>query len=650
MTRAPAGGYMGKWLEVDLSSGRLHEHTLDETFARDWLGGNGFGVRWLWNHVGADIDPLSSDAWLILATGPLVGTAWPCSGRTEAIAKSPLTGIYGDSNAGGFFGPELKRAGYDAIAVHGAATSPTLLCIDHDGPRLEPADTLWGHDTLETEQMIRSRFDDPHMKVASVGPAGENLVRFASIQATPNRSFGRCGLGAVLGAKKLKAICVRGTRRIPLAHPGRFADVARSMHSRIRSNPLYPTVSRYGTASLVMLANEIGRFPTRNFQNGEFERATEISAEVLRERYWVRDEGCHACPIRCDKVYRIRSGPRAGLEVSSLEYETLNAFGSNVGCADVEAILEANALCDRLGMDTISAGRAISFAMELHQRGKLPRSMARGIDLSWGNDVAILELVRMIASRKGFGDLLADGVRQAAAALGDGCAEYAMHVKGLEIPAQDGRAQQSMGLAHITSNRGADHLKAFPTIDETGLPDEVARRYGPRYLPEMADPHATRYKPFLVKDGEDFGAVVDSVGVCKSGGTFVMAEIYWADLAEGVRLSTGWDIDEAELRAIGERITNQMRTYNALHGVSRRDDRLPRRFTQEPSPARGANGEIAHAEEMLDEYYDLRGWDTIDGWPVPETLHRLRLDDVAAVLALLRRPSSHGCRKEGDAL
>jgi len=642
-----AGGYMGKWLEVDLSAGVVRERILDETLARRWLGGNGFGVRFLWDHVGAAIDPLSPDAWLMIATGPLVGTAWPCSGRTEAIAKSPLTGIYGDSNAGGFFGPELKRCGYDLIAVHGAASTPTLLAIDGRGPRLEPADTLWGRDTLETEQAIRVRFNDPGMKVAVIGPAGENGVRFASIQATPNRSFGRCGLGAVLGSKKLKAICVRGTHDIPLADAESFTKVAREMHARIRANPLYPTVSRYGTASLVLLANEIGRFPTRNFQNGEFEDASLISGEILRDRFWVRDQGCHACPIRCDKVYRIESGPRQGLEVSSLEYETLNSFGSNVGCADIEAILEANDLCDRLGMDTISAGRAVSFAMELQERGKLPHSVRQGLDLAWGQSKSMLKLVRMIAARDGLGDLLADGVRQAAAALGEGCDEYAIHVKGMEIPAQDGRAQQSMGLAHITSNRGADHLKAFPTIDETGVPDEVARRYGPEYLPEMADPHATRHKPFLVKDGEDFGAVVDAVGVCKSGGTFVMAEIYWDELVQGLRLSTGWDIDEAELREIGERITNQMRCYNALHGISRSDDRLPQRFTCEPSPARGAQGELARAEEMLDEYYRLREWDPVDGWPLSKTLERLNLGDVDTALARFRQRASGGSNERG---
>ncbi|MDD5219799.1 MAG: aldehyde ferredoxin oxidoreductase C-terminal domain-containing protein, partial [Candidatus Bipolaricaulis sp.] len=234
------------------------------------------------------------------------------------------------------------------------------------------------------------------------------------------------------------------------------------------------------------------------------------------------------------------------------------------------------------------------------------------------------------------GDLLALGVREAARRLGRGADAYAMEVKGLEIPAQDGRAQQSMGLAHITSSRGADHLKAFPTIDETGSPNEVVRRYGAAYLPEMADPHATRYKPFLVKDGEDFGAVVDSIGVCKSGGTFVMAEVYWADLAEGLTLATGIETTADGLRQTGERIYNLMRAYNAVHGITRADDRLPRRFREEPSPSMGALGEVAHAEEMLDEYYALRGWDSERGWPMSETLGRLSLPDVAARLEALR--------------
>ncbi len=631
------GGYVGRYLWIDLEDRTIEEREISAEFARTFLGGNGFGVKILWDEVGPSVDPLSPQNVLVIASGPLGGTAWPTSGRLEAVSKSPLTGIYGDSNSGGFFGPELKFAGYDMLVITGKASTPLYLWIDDGKASLEEAGGLWGRDTIETEEAIRKQKGDERIKVACIGPAGENMVRYAAIQVTPNRSLARSGIGAVMGAKNLKAIAVRGTQKVPIAHQHEFLSLAREMHQRIMKNEVYPSVSRYGTPGLVMLVNEIGRFPSYNFKAGDFERARDICGETLRERFFVKDTGCFACPIRCDKVYRVPDGEFAETVTSSFEYETLSSLGSGVGVSKLDAIIAANDRCDRLGLDTISTGRSISFAMELYEKGILTKKDTDGLALEWGDHHAVLQLIEQIAKREGLGALLADGVRRAAAAIGRGAEYYAMEVKGQEIPAQDGRAQQSMGLAHITSTRGADHLKAFPTIDETGNPHEVIRRYGKEYLPEMADPHATKYKPFLVKDGEDFGAVVDSVGVCKSGGTFVMAEIYWQEIAEGLTYATGLEFSEAELRTIGERIYNLMRAYGAIHGITRADDRLPRRFTVEPSPSGGAKGQIAHAEEMLDEYYDLRGWDRKLGWPTTATLNRLGLPEVATRLEEMRR-------------
>jgi aldehyde:ferredoxin oxidoreductase len=628
----PSGRPFGRTVEIDLSSGKAETYDLDPAVTAAYLGGNGIGVRALWDRVPPQTEPLSPEALLIFATGPLTGTGWPCSSRMEAIARSPLTGIYGDSNAGGTFGPALRFAGFDVVILKGASENPVVVGLREGRVELRDARHLWGRDTLETEAILRDDFGSPSLQVAAIGPAGEHLVRFASIQSTPNRSFGRCGLGAVMGAKRIKALAVEGRTAVPIADRKTFTELSRSMHARIRSNPMFPAVSRLGTPGLVRVVNEVGRFPSRNFQNGEFECADAISGEALHDRYFVRDQGCFACPVRCDKLYRVDEGPFRGLQTSSVEYETLNALGAGVGSGDLPAILAAGDRCDRLGLDTISTGRAISFAMELYENGILDRGDLDGLDGSWGNQETVRRLIEAIAFRRGIGDLLADGVRRAAKAVGGKAEAYAMEIKGMEIPAQDGRAQQSMGLAHAVSNRGADHLKAFPTIDETGLPDEVARRYGAAYLPEMADPHATRHKPFLVKDGEDFGAVVDSVGVCKSGGTFVLAEVYWPELAAGLKAAVGGRCDEEELRTAGERIVNLMRGYNARLGITRVDDRLPRRFVTEPSPARGARGEVAHAEEMLDEYYALRGWDAGTGWPTRETLDRLGLSDVKEAL------------------
>lgn len=629
------GGYVNRVLYVDLDRGRVHDEESPAAILRCFLGGNGLGVKVLWDQVPPEVDPLSPENVLVLATGPLTGTGWPCSGRFEAVAKSPLTGIYGDANCGGVVGPELKFAGYDAVVITGKACDPVLLSIEDGRGSLEPASWLWGLDTVETEDAIRADKEDPHVKVACVGPAAEHGVLFASIQCSPSRSLGRTGLGTVMASKGLKAIAVRGRTRVPIAHPKDFARTALAMHKRIRQNPAFPAMSRYGTPGIVTLMNTIGRFPTRNFQAGDFAFAQDISAEALRERFWVKDAGCFACPVRCDKVYRVPEGEFRGVSTSSLEYETLNALGAGVGVSNLEAIIAANDRCDRLGLDTISTGRVISFAMELFEKGVLTVSDTGGLPLHWGNYHTVLKLIELIARRQGLGELLALGVRRAAAALGGNASRFAMEVKGLEIPGQDGRAQQSMGLAHITSSRGADHLKAFPTVDEEGNREGVLRRYGAAFLPEMADPHATKHKPFLVKDGEDFAAVVDSVGVCKSGGTFVMAELYWAEIALGLSLAIGIEVSEQDLCRTGERIVNLMRAYNALHGITRSDDRLPARLSDEPSPSAGARGQTALAESMLDEYYALRGWDRDRGWPTRPTLEGLGLGDVADRLEAL---------------
>ena len=620
-------GYIGKYLEVDLTRSHLESLPLDPEMAERYLGGNGFGTRLLWERVPAGVDPLSPENLLIFATGPLNGTLMPNSGRMEVITKSPLTGIYGDSNAGGFLGPEIKFAGFDMIVLQGRSPAPVYIRIEDGHAEIRDAAYLWGKDTIETEEELQK--EDPGIKVACIGPGGENMVRYACIQATSSRSFGRAGVGAVMGSKKLKAIAVRGFGAVPIASPDKFYEVAVRCHQGIRANEIYPAVSRYGTPGIVSIMNMIGRFPTKNHQLGGYEEADKINAEALREQYFVKDIACFGCPVACDKIYRVSSGPYAGTTVRSFEYETLNSYGANVYNPRLDAILKASDMCDRLGVDTISTGHSIAFAMELYQRGIMSRSDLDGIDLTWGNIEAVLEMTERIVYRRGVGALLAEGTRRAAQVIGKGSLEYAMEVKGQEIPAQDGRAQQSMGLAHVTSSRGADHLKAFPTIDETGYPTEARRRYGEEYLPDMAEPRSTRHKGLLIKDGEDYAAVVDSTGTCKSGGNFVLAQIYWDDVADAVRYATGMDMDVPALKSVGERIVNLQRAYNALHGISRKDDRLPRRFLEEPNYQATPEGSVCRLEEMLEDYYRLRGWDISTGLPTADKLRELGLSEVA---------------------
>jgi aldehyde:ferredoxin oxidoreductase len=625
----PYKGYTGKWLWVDLSTGSVEPRPLDAMLAEQYLGGNGFGTRLLWEWVGPEIDPLSPGNLLVIATGPLSGTGLHSSGRVEVIGKSPLTGIYGDSNAGGFFGPELKFAGWDYLVFAGRAAHPVYLHIEDDRASLRDARDLWGLTTSQAEAAIHQALGDDKARTAIIGPAGENLVRFAGIQLSSQRSAARCGLGAVMGSKNLKAISVRGHKSVPLARPEQFQLIAADFRRRVRENPVYPAVHAHGTPGITAMMNALGRFPTKNFQMGAFDQIDHIDADALEARAFVRHMGCHSCAIACDKLYELPDGPHAGTRLHSVEYETLNAFGANILNADLDSILAANQLCDDLGLDTISAGRAISFAMELWDRSLLTAEDTGGLALEWGDMEVTLRLVRMMAYREGFGGLLAEGVRRAAASIGRDTEQYAMHVKGMEIAAQDGRAQKSMGLAHVTSSRGADHLKAFPTIDETGYPDEARRRYGEAYLPQMADPLAIEHKPLLVRDGEDLGAVADSVGLCKSGGTHVLAEIYWADIAAALEAATGMEMPAERLKRIGERIYNLQRCYNARHGITRADDRLPRRFTEEPSPSGHARGQVIDLEPMLDGYYRLRGWDVETGWPTVEKLRELGLEEAS---------------------
>jgi len=628
MSAFPYQGYAGQYLRVNLTSGTISKLPLPLEWVENYLGGNGIGTRILWDEVPPEVDPLSPQNKLIVATGPLCGGAMPNSGRLEFIAKSPLTGMYGDANAGGHFGPELKYAGYDLIVFEGKAPEPVYLWVKDGVVELRSAAGLWGKGVFETEVLLKSLAKDPELKVAAIGPAGENLVRFASIQVTYRRSAARTGIGAVMGSKNLKAIAVRGTGTIPVAKPDKLIQHSFNLHQVIRKNEFFPGVHRYGTPGLVTLMQPMGRFPTRNYQFGSFDGFEDIAGEQLRQDHINRDVSCFNCPVACDKVYEVTSGEYKGVLNASVEYETLNSLGARICNRNLPALLKGNEICDDLGMDTISAGGAIAFAFELAEKGIFLESHYEGVSLEWGNHHAMIELLQRMALRQGkLGNLLAEGTSHAARILGGDAPKYAMHVKGQDIAAQDGRAQQSMGLAHVTSSRGADHLKAFPVLDETGYPSEGVRRYGQEYMPELVEPLAVKHKGMLVKDGEDYGAIIDSVGTCKSGGTFVMAAVYWQETADAIAYTTGMEMDVDRLKTIGERIYNLQRMYNAMHGIDRKDDVLPWRFTMMPSTSGNASGSTCRLDITLPDYYRLRSWDPESGLPTPETAARLGLSD-----------------------
>ena len=626
------GGYVGHYLYVDLTEQKVERRPLDEEAIKYYIGGNGIGVKTLWDGADKEADAFDPKNPIIFASGPLTGTLWPASSRLAIIAKSPLTGIYGDTNSGGFFAPEMKFAGIDYVVVTGKSPHPVYLFVTDEGQELRDAKDLWGQGTFETEEKLRAELRDPNVKVACIGPAGEKMVRYACVQVSNNRSAGRAGMGAVMGAKNLKAIAVRGFGGIKLDRPEEFYELAMQQHKNIQKDFLYPMVKEFGSPGLTPLVNMTGRFPTKNFQFGSFDQVDKIAGEALHENHWAKHLSCFGCSVGCDKLLKITKGEYAGTVSTSLEYEALGALGSGCGNSHLSSIVRGNYLCDDLGMDVISAGRTISMLMELYEKGLIGADFADGIPLDWGNYGSVLALIEKIAQREGVGDLLAEGVKRMAEKIGGEAGKYAIHVKGMEVACQDGRGQQSIGLAHAVSARGADHLKAYPTIDETGYPSDAISRFGEKYMPELIDPHASKHKGLVVKELEDFSAVVDSAGHCKIGGTFVIPVIFWKEEAEALKLATGISWDEDSLRLAGERIQNLMRCYNVLHGISKKDDTLPERMLKEPNPSGTGKGNVCRLDEMLDEYYELRGWDVKTGIPSRERLEKLGLHDAVKKL------------------
>jgi aldehyde:ferredoxin oxidoreductase len=621
-------GYAGKILRVNLTTKKTREQDLDKDLTRNFLGGNGFGTKILWDEVGSDVDPLSPENLLVFATGPFTGTVFPTSGRLEVIGKSPLTGVYGDANSGGHFAPELKYSGYDMVIFEGRAENPVYLWLQDNHAELLDASFLWGKGTHDTEMLIREKHGDNKIQVASIGQAGENLVRFAAVM-THGCAAARAGMGCLMGSKRLKAVAARGDLKPPIAKPDDYLKACLDAQREILTSEYTPGVTRYGTPQLSVLMSEVGRFPTKNFQMGHFPYVEEISAEQIEKNHFVRRIACFACPIACHHVVEVKDGKYKCVDLVT-EYETVNSLGSRVWNRNLPSIIKGGYLCDDYGLDTISTGCAIAFAMELNEKGILTHKDT-DLDLTWGNPDTVIEAIHRIAHRKELGDILAEGVRRAASTIGKGSEYYAMHIKGQEMSAQDGRSQQSMGLAQSVASRGADHLKGFPTIDETGYPTEAVKRYGQQYMPEIIDGIQTKYKAMVVKDGEEFGAIIDSTGICKFG-TFFPPALYWAHISNALSLITGMSLDVAGLKKIGERIVNLQRMYNVRHGISRKDDTQPQRLLKESSPSGRAKGHVVYLDKMLDDYYELRGWDKKTGLPTEERLNDLGLEDTLSEL------------------
>jgi aldehyde:ferredoxin oxidoreductase len=615
--------YGGTILRVNLTDGTIQCHPTEEHLARAFLGGRGLNVKRLWDELPAHTDGLSPENMLVFGVGPLVGTTFPGGARFNVTAMSPQTGILGDSNAGGFFGPELKFAGYDQVIIQGRAAHPVYLWIKDDVVELRDGRALWGRDVWETTAAIRQELGDTDVQVATVGQGAENGVRFAGLFVNLNRAAARTGMGAVMGSKNLKAVAVRGSGSFPVADMARFSKIIERLDEAIYNHPEYEIRCRLGTTKLLKALNSIGALPTRHFQGGCFEAADAVSGEAIEALYKIKSKACFACTIPCSRFLVVDDPRFPGLRLEGPEYEPLAGFTARVGNADLPLALKCVDLANRYGLDAIALSEVIAWAMECTQRGLLTREEAGGLDLTWGNGEAILALIHQVAHREGFGDLLAGGVRQAAERLGRGSEEFALHGKGLEVFQADVRTIKAYGLGNAVSSRGADHLRSEPWFEFSNDPEEGIRRYG---IPETAFRLEYKGKGLVVKHFEEMAAISDATGVCKN--TYNNMEVLdWGETAELLEAATGWEFTGEEVRRVGERIVNLERLFIGREGITRADDTLPRRFLEEPLPEGGGSsaGSVLELEPMLDEYYRARGWDVETGLPTEEKLRELGL-------------------------
>jgi len=603
-------GYARKFLRVDLASGEVRADKLSEEVARKFLGGYGLVAWTLYNEVPDGADALSPENVLCLWTGPVAGTPVPVSSKYIMGARSPATGFIGFGIASGGIGSELKAAGWDGIVVTGKAPRPSYLYIQNDMVEVRDASRLWGKTTWETEELIRDELCDDEIRVSSIGPAGELQTCLANITNDRNRQVGRSGMGAVMGSKNLKAIAIRGTGDVEVAELDELIEFCRDLYKRCRG----PATEKYrvlGTPANVLVHNRLGCLPTNNFQKGTFEDAEACSGERMLETMVKKVVACPSCPIACDHINVVRNGPWAGT-VASVDYESLELLGPNCGVSDLGAITKAVELCDTLGIDTISAGVTVSWAMEAYERGLLSREDCDGLDLKFGNSEAMVEAVRRMSLREGrLGALIADGSARAAEKLGKGSEKFAMVNKKLEWGAYSLRSLQTATLGFATSVRGACYLRSGSyQVDVKGKVDRYTldRSRGP-----------------VVTEGENLYAVIDSMIICK-----FTRGIYKDDdeIARVIRLVTGFDISDEEMIEIGERIHNMAKLFNVRFGASRADDYPPPRAFEEKmydDVSDGAVIEIERYDEALSGYYESRRWSE-DGIPTKALLEDLGLD------------------------
>ena len=608
--------YHGKILIIDMTTQEVKTEELSPSLLKGYLGGVGLATRLLYQYSSAGAAAFSPDNPLVFASSGLGGTIIPTSSKHAVATKSPLTGLIGDSLSSSFWSLALKRTGFDAIVITGAAASPTYLFIDNGIVHFKKAEHLWGKGSPDTERDIKSESRDSRVAVASIGPGGENLVRYACITNDINRQAGRTGTGAVMGSKKLKAIALRGTRPITVGNLDEVQRISFALIEKAKG----PATEKYrvlGTPANVTVLNLLSALPTRNFQQSSFEKAENISGEKLAEHYLNKVMACATCPIACGHIYTSPEGSYPGAQWE-LDYESLYALGPLCGVDDVSGILKAAELCDHYGIDTISTGSSIAWAMECFEKGLLSKEDTEGIELTFGNSAALVATIEKIGNRSGIGNLLAEGVRLASAKLGQGSEHWAMQSKGLEIPGYDPRAMKTLALGFAVGLRGACHNRS------------------PAYEVDMAG-QVNRFKDepgrgALVKEQEDFAAVLDSLVICK----FIRKCFgdFYEEMAYLYSQATGLDLTPAELKTAGERINNLKKAFNIREGWQRADDWLPPRVFSDPVTEGEGKGTVVSEEGlslMISDYYQARGW-TDEGLITENKLRSLELEDSSGTV------------------
>ncbi len=573
-------GFWNALLRVDLSTGESCVEPLPDKILQAGLGGKGLGSHLLLKEVPPQVDPLSAANPLIFTCGPLTATAMPGASRFGVYSKSPLTGGYAESYSGGFVAPQMKRAGFDALIIQGAAKSPVYLHISDSGVRLHSAADHWGEDTYQTEEALLAEVRQPGAQAVVIGPAGENLVRYSCLENNKWRSAGRTGLGAVMGSKKLKGIVFHGSKDCELADQGCLKRLARELTSRGNHDPGVAKYRMYGTPMMVAINNQAGSFPTRYWSAGSLDGWEQISADYLMQHFNVKPRTCHRCFMACGRLTTVREGRHAGLTIEGPEYETIFAFGGLCLIRDLAEIAYLNDLCDRLGMDTITSGNMVAFAMEAGQRGVLEAP-------NYGDADGAAVLLRQIAFREGIGDILAEGILTASSHLG--LEDIAIHVKGMEPAGYDPRVLKGMGLAYAVASRGACHLRS--TFYKFELSGAIA-------------PDAVQEKVAMLVEVENRLAIFDSLIMCR----FYRDLLQWDNLSDIIKAATNLRMDSEALSQMGNRIISLTRAFNYREGFTKEADSLPARFHDQP-----IGGEVISREalaRMVADYYQARGWDT----------------------------------------